>query len=637
MRNLLITIIILLSTQAFSQTYSTKSKRAIKYFEQALNNYRLGDYEEALYWTTEAIDKDNDFVEAHLLEGEIYTDTAKPREAAKSFSEVIRIAPDYDIKVYFRRAQAYLKFKEFAKATADIQKIEQNTQYAAKYRNEIDGMKQQIEFMKYAIAHPVQYELHNLGDSINTENDEYWPSLTIDEKILIFTRLVPTNVSYIKQEDFYISRKKEDKWIRAKNMGRPMNTKGNEGAQSISANGKLFVYTVCDRPDANSCDLYVSYKDGNRWTTPKNIGAPVNTRFWESQPSVSADGRTIYFVSNRPGTYGGMDIWYTTRNEKNQWNSPKNMGTNINTSGNETSPFIHPDDHTLYFASTGHIGMGGSDIFKSSKTNNGWSSPQNLGYPINTEENETGLIVNTEGMLAYIASNRQGGNGGLDLYWFELPPEAQPNPVTYIQGKVYDAETNKPLQAELKLVKVESAEQIATTTSDYKDGEYLMVLPLGNEFAFHVEHPGYMFFSENFALKNLYQAQNELKSYLLDIPLQPIKKGSKVILKNVFFDTDKYSLKQKSYTELNKLVQFLTLNPSVKIEIGGHTDNAGTTEHNKTLSQNRAKTVYEYLIEQGISAKRLSYNGYGETQPVATNETKEGRALNRRTEFKITD
>jgi len=622
---------------ASAQNYSSQSKKAIKLFESALSDYNMSNNDGALSWCEQAIEKDADFIEAHLLSAEIYAEKGESQKAVEAFSQVIRINPEYDVKVFFRRAENYLKMTEFQLAEADLKKVKSHPKYAQKFQNEIEHYERQIEFMKYAIAHPVQYEPENLGDSINTSNDEYWPSLTIDEKTLIFTRLMPTEMQGIRQEDFYISHSTNQTWKTATDLGQPMNTKGNEGAQSISANGKVFVYTVCDRPDANSCDLYVSYKDGKRWTSPKNIGAPVNTRFWESQPSVSADGRTIFFVSNRTGTYGGMDIWYTTFDSKAGWLSPKNLGNLINTIGNETSPFIHPDNKTLYFASTGHVGMGGSDIFKSTRKGIGWVQPSNLGYPINTEENEIGLIVNTKGELAYISSSRKGGKGGLDLYRFKLPPEAQPEPVTYIQGKVYDVVTQKPIQSTLKLLQIDNALEIASTISDYKDGEYLLVLPLGNEFAFHVAEPGYLFFSENFALENLYKSNNELQSYLLDIPLQPIEKGRKVILKNVFFDTDMFVLNPKSYTELNQLVQFLNLNPTAKIEIGGHTDNTGTAEHNKTLSENRAKTVYEYLVKQGIAASRLSYFGYAHAQPIATNDTDAGKALNRRTEFKIVE
>jgi outer membrane protein OmpA-like peptidoglycan-associated protein len=478
-----------------------------------------------------------------------------------------------------------------------------------------------------------------MGNKINTKYDDYWPMLTADEQIIYTTKMIPVDMRFPlseknRQEDFFFNKKLNNgQWGPLYHIGKPINTKLNEGAPSISADGQWFYFTACQRPGGKGrCDIYKTRKTGDSWLTPVNLGPPINTSAWESQPSVTADGRTLYFTSDRPGTIGNLDIWVSHLKQDGTWSKPENLGPVINTKEKEMSPFIHPDGKTLYFVSNGHPGFGNQDIFISRKNNDGsWQKPVNLGWPINSQNEERGVFVNARGNLALISAARDG-NQDIDIYSFELYPKIQPTPSTYVTGIIRDAETKKTLEAELQLVNIETGDTIAENISDSKTGKYLVVLPTKNTYAFNVSKKGYLFYSENFNLTGNYDIN---KPFVKNIDLQAIKPGKKVVLKNIFFELDSYELKPESKIELNKLIEFLNLNPTVKIELAGHTDNQGSRLHNITLSQNRAKAVYNYLTQKGIKASRLQYKGYGQDQPIADNSTKKGRALNRRTEFKV--
>jgi outer membrane protein OmpA-like peptidoglycan-associated protein len=315
------------------------------------------------------------------------------------------------------------------------------------------------------------------------------------------------------------------------------------------------------------------------------------------------------------------------------WSLPVNLGDTINTSGNEMAPFIHPDGRTLYFSSTGLPGMGGADLFVSRlSANNRWLKPENLGYPVNTKLDEINLIINAKGNEAYISAERKNGFGNTDIYRFELPSQSRPSSVSYVHGKVYDKNTLNPLSASFELIDMQSNAVVVSSSSDAVTGEFMMSLPVDKDYALNVSCKGYLFYSMNFNLSNEHDVTNPVK---LDVPMQPVAIGEKVVLRNIFFDTDKYELLPDSKAELGKLISFLSKNTSIHIEIGGHTDNEGSDTHNMTLSQNRAKAVYDYLAANGISAERMAYKGYGESMPIDSNETSAGRANNRRTEFKV--
>ena len=497
------------------------------------------------------------------------------------------------------------------------------------------------DFALSLMANPVPFDPVNLGDSINTIHDEYINTITSDELTLLFTRRLPTNVitqsgSEAIEEDFYRSERNSDSvWQKARNLGPPVNTRGNEGAISISPDGQLLFFTACQRQDTyGSCDIYWSWKMGNQWSAPRNLGPVVNSSAWDSQPSFSSDGKTLYFASKRSGGKGSSDIWMTTLMPDGTWTTPVNLGDSINTASEEQNPFIHPDDQTLYFASKGHQGLGGLDLFIARRDDTGnWGAPVNLGYPINTAADEITLIVNATGDVAYISSDKFGGKGRQDIYAFPLYKEAQPHPVTYLKGIVFDKETKNRLQAHFELTDLKTNRVVVQSVSDPVDGSFLVCLPTDRNYALNVSREGYLFYSDNFSLTGI---SAQARPFLKNIPLQPIKVGETVVLKNIFFDTDKFALKPESFIELEKLTKLLKTNPSLKIEISGHTDNKGREAHNLELSRNRAKAVYDYLQEQGIEASRMSYQGFGLSKPIDTNDTEAGRANNRRTEFRVT-
>jgi len=525
--------------------------------------------------------------------------------------------------------------------------IKKATQYIGKFK-----------FAATATSNPVPFKPKSVSDNINSANAEYLPALTADGETMIFTRRVRG------QEDFYVSSKKDGKW----NLGIPLldinDPVNNEGAQSISADGKFLVFTACNRRDGyGSCDLYYSEIRNGKWTPPANIGAPINTRGWESQPTISGNGNILMYASNRQGGKGGYDIWMSKRKPNGSWGKPENLGANINTAAQEQTPFLHPDMQTLYFMSDGHPGMGGTDMFFARKQKDGtWGKPENLGYPINTEGHEGALIVSLDGKTAYFATDRKydafTGESILkntatgketDIYYFDLYEAARPQAITYVKATVSDAETNKKLIANVEIVDLAMQKTFTTSITDM-DGEFLICMPVGANYALNVNKEKYLFHSENFALN---QSATLEKPYVMNIALQPIKevattspskpttssevppKSKPIILKNVFFETGSAELQNVSVTELNRLKTLLVENENLKIQINGHTDNVGTEDANKSLSTNRAKSVYDWLIQNGINSNRLQYEGFGESVPIDTNDTNEGKQNNRRTEFVV--
>jgi outer membrane protein OmpA-like peptidoglycan-associated protein/tetratricopeptide (TPR) repeat protein len=617
--------------------YSTKNNRAIRAFEDAIHKYNLLDIKAAEEYFRDAVRIDPDFIEAYIVMGEMFQGENRHRDAINAYMQAVQINPDFFPNTIFYLAESYLAVGEYQFAKNSLLRFTefQNISNPMRERAEVHMVK--IEFALNALQNPVPFEPQNLDSMVNSEYDEYAPTLTADEQTLIFTRKIPrTDMNFAhlgpEYEDFFLSNRINGEWQSAINLGSPINTQNNEGAPNISADGMYLYFTACGRSGGmGSCDIYVARKDGNRWSEPRNLGAPVNTSAWESQPSISADGKTLYFTSNRKGS--GMDIWVTNLDGEGKWSVPENIGPVINTSGKEMSPFIHPDNKTLFFASDSHPGMGGMDLFYSIKGDDDqWQTPVNLGYPINTFADEISLVVGASGKEAYFASEQPGGQGGSDLYFFELYEEARPTPVTYMKGFVFDSETRERLAARFELVELDEGSVIIESTSDSRTGEFLIPIPVGANLSLNAWKDGYLFFSENFAFQDV---RTGVDPHLYDIPLQPIKEGESVVLKNIFFKTDSHELLPQSMSELSKLLELMTQNANLKIEIGGHTDNVGTLVYNKALSEKRALSVYNYLIENGIAEARLSYTGYASQVPVASNDTEEGRALNRRTEFKV--
>lgn len=644
-RTALFAILMLFGTAAVAQPaprYSIKDAKAIRFYEDALRAYELGLIPEAMDQIGRSIDKAPNFSEAFVLRAQVHADQKKSDAAMADLEQAIAIGAPGFADVHFYLGDLQMRESQYGKAKVNFEAL-----VAKGTRNK--GLLERAElyirscdFAVTAMANPVPFDPQNLGVGVNSEFDEYYPCVTADDQTLLFTRLVRDNrVRGGKQEDFYVSQFDQGIWGPAAPVVE-INTAFNEGAPTLSADGQMLVFTACELLGGDwgpyqgygSCDLFYARKSGDQWGEAINL-QPLNSYDWESQPSFSADGRTLYFVRGKRTAQGigRQDIYFSMLQADGNWSKPERVPGLVNTPFEEESVLIHPDGESLYFSSNGHPGMGGLDIFVSRKQPDGsWGEPINLGYPINTGADENSILVNASGDVAYFASNREGGLGGLDLYSFELPDHAKPKSVSFVKGEVFDAVSLRRLEARFELIDLKTSVVVAENYSNPVNGEFLVVLPPGKDYALNVARAGYLFYSANFSLKGVKAGE----PYLLEVPLEKLKEGSRVVLNNVFFATDSYVLEDASRAELNKLIELLVNNPGLNLEIGGHTDSVGSDADNLLLSERRASAVVDYLVANGVVNDRLTAKGYGETQPVADNATEAGRALNRRTEMKVT-
>lgn len=518
--------------------------------------------------------------------------------------------------------------------------------YAANLKNdaEIEEINKYITECrngKEILKDTTDVEIINIGENVNTEYREYGPMITADGSKMYFTsRRKGTTGGGIAQdgmyfEDIYESRKTASGWSKARSVGTPLNTKLHNAVVGLSPDGQnLFVYV-----DQNGGDLHVSKLQGSRWTKPESIGQNINHKSHESSACISFDNKKLFYISDDPSiSIGGRDIFYSTLDNNGNWSPPTNIGPMVNTKYDEVDLFLHPDGRTVYFSSRGHNTMGGYDIFKTTQDKNGnWSTPENIGYPINTPLDDAFFVTTASGKTAYFSSVRPEGKGLHDIYELRFPVDEETTPVenkvylTLVKGKVTDKVTAFPLEANIEIIDNEANEVVATFKTNSQTGAYLVNLPSGKNYGLNVNKDGYLFHSENFNLADT-SAYQEIT---IDIELQRIEVGTTIVLKNIFFDYDKATLRPESFAELNRVVQILDKQPKLKIEISGHTDNKGAYEYNKKLSRDRANTVVDYLIEKGIAEDRLTFEGYAFDQPISTNDTDEGRQLNRRVEFKV--
>lgn len=632
-------------TATAQQEYTSSVPRAVKQFDAALQFYDARKNKQALEAVDQALEADPKFIEAYMLRANIYSDMKNHEQAILAYNEAIRLNPDFFPNNYFSLAKSEYLSGHYGDAKIHYQKFLTYPKIKANLAANAKQMVENCAFAEQAVKNPVPFNPINMGDSINTDEEEYFPAITADAKTFLFTRRIRmkyTSGRTSQQEDFFVSHYENGHWTQATPVTE-INTSGNEGAPSLSADGQYLFFTACQemfeesdaRKTNGSCDIFIAKKVGDKYTAPRNLEIPINTGAWESQPSFSSDGRSLYFVRAIKGSDGRTqrDIMVSRIGDNSAWSEPVSVSDKINTTGDEMSVFIHPDDQTLYFSSDGHPGMGGLDIFMSKKTPLGeWGEPVNLGYPINTPADENSLLVSPNGELAFFASDRPGGKGQLDLYQFALPEAMRPQPVTYMKGKVFDIETKKVLSANFELIDLASGKTVVSSSSNVGNGEFLVCLPTGKKYALNVSKDGYLFYSENFQLQDSKSSKDPV---LKDVGMKPIKVGQSVVLKNIFYDFDKYDLKDESMAELGKLILFLTKNPKIRIEVGGHTDNVGGKQYNQQLSEKRAKSVFDYLIQKNIPATRLEFKGYGDSKPVADNSSEQGRSQNRRTEFTI--
>lgn len=556
--------------------------------------------------------------------------------------------------------EAITKYNEYL--TFLNQKAKSNAQEIEDVNKKITECKNGIQFS----ANPERVFVDNLGANINTFFPEYGPAITADEETIMFTARRDNTTGNKKDEndnkyfeDVYVSNKLNSKWQTSKQLSKNVNTEGHDAVAGLSQDGtKLFVYR--DGPKDGG-DLYESVLFGVDWEQPAHMNKNINTKYHENTVSLSYDGRQLYFVSSKESGLGDADIYICELDAKGEWGPSKNIGPDLNTKYPEDGVFLHPDGVTMYFSSKGHNSMGGYDIFKSTLVNGKWGKPVNLGYPINGPDDDVYFVVAGSGSRAYFASAKQGGFGDQDIYKITfLGPEKQPllntqdqllamvaKPIsnlktenivevkgaklTILKGIITDAKTTKPLEASIDLIDNEKNVVLATFKSNSSTGKYLVTLPSGKNYGIAVKHDGYLFHSENF---NLPDSAN-FQEFTKDVALKKIEIGSTIVLRNIFFDFDKATIRPESANELERLIKLLTDNPTLKIELGSHTDSKGSDEYNMKLSDNRSKSVVDYLIGKGISSGRLVAKGYGETKPIDTNDTDAGRQNNRRTEFKI--
>jgi outer membrane protein OmpA-like peptidoglycan-associated protein len=500
---------------------------------------------------------------------------------------------------------------------------------------------EELKFRHYSYTHPVDFDPVPLGTEINTPDSEYLPAFNANGSVMVYTKrksseFLSNPSTRGQQEDLYISYIDNDNNFSKGIPLEELNTRLNEGAHSFSQDGKILIFTACDRPQSfGGCDLYISFKKNNNWSEPQNMGDVINTRHWESQPCLSADNKTLYFSSTRSGGYGKADIWKVNL-ENGKWSDAVNLGPLINTKGNEESPFIHPDNETIYFRSDHHIGLGDFDLFLSRLSNDEWTIPVNLGYPINSKGSEGALYVDLNGQKAYYATDKFTEQKNLDILYFKLPEQLRPQKVSYMTLRVRESDSFLPLAAKVELIDLQGIRENKLYKTDQK-GELLTVLNTG-EYALNVSMPGFLFHSENILIDEQKTIQ---KPFVFDIVLHRIKKSTiaqdnqPVTLENIFFESGSDKLLSKSNVELKILEDLLKTNPAINIQIIGHTDNVGSSDDNMLLSENRAKAIYNALISRGISNSRLLYIGMGETQPIDNNDTELGRQNNRRTEFII--
>lgn len=615
-----------LSFCVFAQ--NSGNKKAQNAFENAGAAIQKQDFSGAEQLLKTAVESDPLFQNAFIVLAGVYKIQRKYPEAKAAYQKAILINKNVKPEVTFGLAETEFATQDYTKAKQDFEAFlaldtsSDRAKKAKKYLLDCD-------FAISAVKKPVKYAPTNLGPGVNTTDAEYFPALTADGETLIFTRQVNGN------EDFWTSQFKNNTWGQATPLSAKINTaRYNEGAQTISPDGKYLFFTGCNRPDGlGRCDIYVSHREGKDWGEPYNVGKPVNSEYWESQPAISPDGRTLYFISNRPGGAGGYDIWKSTITDDAKWGPAVNLGPDINTAYDENTPFLHVDGKTLYFSSDGWPGFGNKDIYYSRMDDSGkWQKPINIGYPINSFDDESGLVVSADGNFGLFSSNLKNGFGAQDIYSFGIPEQARPAKVTYVKGIVRDKDTKKTIESNVQVIDLKTNKTVFDDYTDPETGEFLAVMPIGSDYLFNVNAEGYLFYSENFELK----AADINKPYQIEVAIEKIKQGGNVTLRNIFFDTNKFNLLPASIRELDLLIDFLHQNESVNIEIQGHTDNVGDDKLNEKLSFNRANAVYDYLIKNQIDAKRLTFKGFGASKPIADNKTELGRKNNRRTSFVIT-
>ncbi|PZR38710.1 MAG: hypothetical protein DI538_08970 [Azospira oryzae] len=642
MRVLVIALLLAVSANAL-----VAQKKNVVVGDQAAINYEQGKalydkskYNEAIPYFEKALEADNTNQDSWYYLGLSSRYDGQNQKAIDAFTKLENLNPTYWAWFHYEKGIAFDELKQFENSASCYEKFIQlfphdasRTLYIhqAQYKLAYAKAQKELSGLQSKMTAPVK-----LSATVNSNYPDYMPALNPKGSKLYFTskRLggIKEEASTEKEgdEDVYVIEKVNGQWGAPQLLPEPINSGNHEGAACFSADGQLMVYTACGRDGGiGSCDLYISTLEGNDWTKPVNLGNVVNSAEWDSQPTISYDGNRIIFTSSRPGGYGSEDLYMTERNIFGEWGPPMNLGGMVNTPFSDSSPFLSQDGKTLYFASLGHPGYGDSDVFKTVFENGKWSTPLNMGRPLNTAGKDSYFTIGGSGEVGFIASD--GANQQLDLFEVAIPEEMRPKPTVVVEGTVTNAKTKAVVGAYVMVEDLNTSELIAVSKSNSATGKYLVVLPAGKTYSVSANKEGFFFHSERFDVP----ATSTYQEIRKDIELKPIEKGAKVVLNNIFFETGKATLSPQSRVELEKAIDLMKVNPSMVIEVGGHTDNVGDDAMNMKLSHERSKSVREYLVNGGIAATRIQAKGYGESNPIASNDNDEGRKSNRRTEFII--
>jgi outer membrane protein OmpA-like peptidoglycan-associated protein len=630
-----LTLFFCITSAAFSQNMVAE-----EFYKKGKESYDNSKYEDAIPAFKKAVAITKEYPDATYYLGLSYTYSGKYEDAIKQFTELEKISPDYWAWYFYEAGECNTRLSKYDDAVVAYDKFlnkyphdatHVHFHHLAQYKREIALKRKDLANEPVTMKEPVLFPAN-----VNSSFDDYMPNSDPTGRTLYFTSKrkggTATDAADAEEgdEDVYQINLADGKWSDPLLLPRPINSENNEGASTFSADGQTVVYTACGRDEGvGGCDLYIMTLEGAQWSEPKNLGDVVNSKEWDSQPTISSDGTRIIFSSERAGGYGNGDLYMIEKNVFGEWGPPQNLGGMVNTPFSDMSPYLSPDGKTLYFASLGHPGFGSYDLFKTVYENGKWSQPVNMGKPLNTSGGDQYFTIGGSGEVGYFASDR--GGSGLKLYSIDIPEEMRPTPTVIVSGIVSNAKTAEKVSAYVIVEDLNSGELIAVNKSNSATGKYLVVLPAGRNYSVSANKEAFLFYSQSFEVPDNARYQ-EIKK---DIALKPIEKGAKVVMNNIFFETAKATLSPQSRLELEKAIDLMKKNPTMIIEVGGHTDDVGEDALNMKLSGERARSVRDYLVKGGIPGARIQAKGYGELNPVAANDNDEGRKTNRRTEFII--
>lgn len=617
-----------------AQEYSIIDRRAIKSYEEGEQFSSRKQWTEALGSYREAYERSHDFFEAYLRHAQVLLATGDPSTALKVAEKGESRIKDQNLfkgRFGWLISQLLVEVGEFEPAIAKLRKSEEFFDDEFLQSGSYLQQRKRLDFIASEISNQKQIIKEKLPEPLNTFQLQYFPVLTADSKKILFTKR--DGLKNFEHEDIFVSYWENEQWTVPQPISQTINTNYNEGTCTISADGNILIFTSCDTPDSfGSCDLYITQKVNGKWQRASNMGKNVNSRFWDSQPSLSADGRMLFFSSNRREGYGGNDIWFSERSEDGSWSVAKNLGPHVNTSKDEVSPFIFFNNEVLFFASDGHLGFGGKDLFMSTFSMGEFGPPVNLGYPINDQKDQLALFITAQKDYAYYTENsyQDGKADSSFLYRFNFPEEIDlGGKIIVSEGRVLDRKTGEPIDARLSLVNLANDSTMYEFLSDGKTGEFLMLYPDKSLTGLYVEKKGFIPKIYNVDRDSLKNRSN------IQIELDPIERGKNFVFENVYFDTDKADLKEASISSLNRLFNFLKQHPQVNIQVEGHTDSVGIPAYNLALSMRRAESVKEFLVALGIPSERMETLGKGDAEPLKPNDSEENRSFNRRIEVII--